>query len=217
MVRPLTVSPTHDCVKSMENTLQQKKQRMIWNLPNLLTYGRIIAVPAFVACFYFAGDFWRFVALGLFIAASVTDFLDGYLARAWSQQSKLGQMLDPIADKLLVGAALIMLVSDKTINDLSVLAAVIILSREILVSGLREFLGQLSVSVPVTKIAKFKTAAQLGAIGFLLAAPLIDREELHTLLLGDSLLWCAALLTIYTGFDYLRVGIKYLIEEDMKD
>ena len=146
----------------MEHRTTQNKQRTVWNLPNILTYGRILAVPALVACFYLEGSSWRFVALGLFIVASVTDFFDGYLARAWSQQSKLGQMLDPIADKLLVGATLIMLVSDETISGLSVIAGVIILSREILVSGLREFLGQLSVSVPVTKIAKFKTAAQLG-------------------------------------------------------
>ncbi len=208
----------------MEHSLQNnkdKRNKRVWNLPNILTYGRIVAVPAFVACFYFTGDVPRAIALGLFIAASVTDFLDGYLARAWSQQSKLGQMLDPIADKLLVGAALIMLVYDSTIYDLSVVAAVIILSREILVSGLREFLGQLSVSVPVTKIAKFKTAAQLFALGFLIMAPLAGNifgtDGSTILILGDSLLWCAALLTIYTGFDYLRVGIKYLIEEDMKD
>ncbi len=189
---------------------------MIWNLPNILTYGRIFAVPLFVACFYFIGESWRMLALGLFLAASITDFLDGYLARAWSQQSKLGQMLDPIADKLLVGAAIIMLVSDDTIHGLSVVAAVIILSREILVSGLREFLGQLSVSVPVTKIAKFKTAAQLGALVVLLLAPLVDNRGDMTWVIGDTLLWLAAILTIYTGFDYLRVGIKYLIDEDMK-
>ncbi len=187
---------------------------MTWNLPNLLTFGRIIAVPAFVACFYFEGENWRLIALLLFIVASLTDFLDGYLARAWSQQSLLGQMLDPIADKLLVGAALIMLVSDDTINNISVLAAVIILSREILVSGLREFLGMLSVSVPVTKIAKFKTAAQLGALTMLLLAPLLDNQTLDTLLIGDALLWIAAILTIYTGWDYLRAGSKYFVEEN---
>lgn len=200
----------------MEHITAQNKHKTVWNLPNILTYGRILAVPALVACFYLEGPTWRFVALGLFIAASVTDFFDGYLARAWSQQSKLGQMLDPIADKLLVGATLIMLVADETISGLSVIAGVIILSREILVSGLREFLGQLSVSVPVTKIAKFKTAAQLGALGALLAAPLIDNQALYTWVIGDTLLWIAALLTLYTGFDYLRVGIKYLIDEDTK-
>lgn len=192
----------------------RKKANMTWNLPNILTFGRIIAVPAFVACFYFEGDTWRFIALALFIIASVTDFLDGYLARAWSQQSRLGQMLDPIADKLLVGAALIMLVSDDTINNISVLAAVIILSREILVSGLREFLGLLSVSVPVTRIAKFKTAAQLGALTMLLLAPLIHGKNLDAQMIGDTLLWIAALLTLYTGFDYLRAGSKYLVEEN---
>ncbi|GJM02331.1 MAG: CDP-diacylglycerol--glycerol-3-phosphate 3-phosphatidyltransferase [Rhodomicrobium sp.] len=201
----------------MDQAIYQKKHRMIWNLPNILTYGRILAIPLFVTCFYFSGELPRFIALGLFITASVTDFLDGYLARAWSQQSKLGQMLDPIADKLLVGAALIMLVFDDTIFGLSVIAAVIILSREILVSGLREFLAQLSVSVPVTRIAKFKTAAQLGAIVALLLAPLIDKNATYTWVIGDSLLWIAAILTIYTGFDYLRVGIKHLIEEDLKD
>ena len=200
----------------MNTALVEKKNRMIWNLPNILTYGRIFAVPLFVGCFYFVGEHWRFLALGLFLAASITDFLDGYLARAWSQQSKLGQMLDPIADKLLVGAALIMLVSDETIHGLSVVAAVIILSREILVSGLREFLGQLSVSVPVTNIAKFKTAVQLGALVVLLTAPLIGNKGEIIWVIGDTLLWAAALLTIYTGFDYLRVGIKYLIDEDRK-
>ena len=200
----------------MEHRTAQNKHKMVWNLPNILTYGRILAVPALVACFYLEGPPWRFVALGLFIAASVTDFFDGYLARAWSQQSKLGQMLDPIADKLLVGVTLIMLVADETILGVSVIAGVIILSREILVSGLREFLGQLSVSVPVTKIAKFKTAAQLGALGALLAAPLIDQQALYTWIIGDTLLWIAALLTLYTGFDYLRVGLKYLIDEDTK-
>lgn len=198
----------------MNQPITRKNTNMTWNLPNLLTFGRIIAVPAFVACFYFEGENWRLIALLLFIVASLTDFLDGYLARAWSQQSLLGQMLDPIADKLLVGAALIMLVSDDTINNISVLAAVIILSREILVSGLREFLGMLSVSVPVTKIAKFKTAAQLGALTMLLLAPLLDNQTLDTLLIGDALLWIAAILTIYTGWDYLRAGSKYFVEEN---
>src|SRR5262249_20000974 len=136
-----------------------------WNLPNLLTYGRIIAIPALVACFFATGDWGRWTAMWIFIAAGVSDFLDGYLARAWQQQRAIGRMLDPIADKLIVAAALLMLAADQTIAGWSLWAGVIILCREILVSGLREFLGSLAVSVPVTRLAKWKTVVQMVAIG----------------------------------------------------
>ena len=125
-------------------------RRHFGSLPNVLTYGRILAVPALVACFFVSADWGRWLAMWIFIAAGVSDFLDGYLARAWKQQSALGQMLDPIADKLIVAAALLMLAANQTIAGWSLWAGVIILSREILVSGLREFLGTLSVSVPVS-------------------------------------------------------------------
>jgi CDP-diacylglycerol--glycerol-3-phosphate 3-phosphatidyltransferase len=137
------------------------------SLPNILTYGRLAAVPVVVALLFWPEDLWpRWAALAIFIAAGVTDYFDGYFARLYAQQSALGRMLDPIADKLLVAACLLMLVHDETIYGLHLWAAIVILSREILVSGLREFLAELKVSVPVSRIAKWKTALQLVAVGF---------------------------------------------------
>src|SRR6266702_3869118 len=135
-------------------------------IPNLLTYARIAAVPVVVALMYWQsildGGLWlRWVALAVFIAAGVTDILDGYFARMWGQQSSLGKMLDPIADKLLVASCLLILGAEKTIHGWSLLAAIVILCREILVSGLREYLAELRVSVPVTRPAKWKTTLQL--------------------------------------------------------
>lgn len=184
------------------------------NLPNILTYGRIAAVPALVACFYFEGDVARWIAVAIFIAAAITDFFDGYLARLWSQQSSLGRMLDPIADKLLVAATLLMLASDGTIWGIHLAAAVIILSREVLVSGLREFLAELQVSVPVSELAKWKTTIQLVAIGFLLAGSAGDKVFEHTTNVGLAGLWAAAILTLYTGYDYFKAGIEHLMEEE---
>lgn len=188
--------------------------RHFGSLPNILTYGRILAVPALVASFFVTGDWGRWLAMWIFIAAGVSDFLDGYLARAWQQQSALGQMLDPIADKLIVAAALLMLAADGTIAGWSLCAGVIILSREILVSGLREFLGTLNVGVPVTKLAKWKTLVQMVAIGFLLAGSAGDKIWPHTTLFGLTLLWIAAILTIYTGYDYLRATFHHVVPED---
>jgi cardiolipin synthase (CMP-forming) len=184
------------------------------SLPNLLTYARIAAVPLVVACLLAGGFHWRWTALALFVAAAFTDFLDGYLARLWSQQSSLGRMLDPIADKLLVAAVLLMLAADGTVAGMHLWAAIIILSREVLVSGLREFLGQVQASVPVTQLAKYKTAVQLVAIGFLIAGPAGDRILPYTTEIGLMGLWCAAILTLYTGFDYFRAGLKHVTEED---
>jgi len=187
-------------------------------LPNLLTYGRIVAVPAVVGCMYWqllhGGDALRWVALTIFIAAGITDILDGYVARMWSQQSTLGRMLDPIADKLLVASCLLMLAADGTINGPSLWAAIVILCREILVSGLREYLAALRVSVPVTKLAKWKTTIQLVAIGFLLAGEAGDQMVPVVTQTGLLLLWISAIFTIYTGWDYFRAGIHHLIEED---
>ena len=183
-----------------------------WSLPNLLTYGRIVAVPLVVACMFWPRvDAMRWTAFGLFTAAAVTDFFDGYLARAWSQQSALGRMLDPIADKLLVAAMLFMLVADRTIAHASVVAAIVILCREILVSGLREFLADLKVSIPVSKVAKWKTTAQLLALGFLIVGPAGDKVLPHNTEIGLVMLWIAALLTLYTGWDYLNSGIRHII------
>ncbi|MFJ6322377.1 MULTISPECIES: CDP-diacylglycerol--glycerol-3-phosphate 3-phosphatidyltransferase [unclassified Rhizobium] len=190
-----------------------------YSIPNLLTYGRIICVPLIVLCFFVEGklegsDFARWVALWIFVIASLTDFLDGYLARIWNQTSNIGRMLDPIADKLLVSAILLLVAADGTIAGWSLWAAIIILCREILVSGLREYLAALKVSVPVTRIAKWKTTAQLVAIAFLLAGPAGDKVLPYTTEIGIVLLWVAALLTIYTGYDYFRAGLKHVVDEE---
>jgi cardiolipin synthase len=195
-------------------------------LPNLLTYGRIAAVPVVVALLFsqsiMQGGLWlRWLALGIFIAAGITDALDGYFARSWGQQSRFGRMLDPIADKLLVGSCLLMLAAEETIHGWSMLAAVIILCREILVSGLREYLAELRVSVPVTRLAKWKTIWQLIAVGFLIAGEAGDKIAMSALNtempvvtnIGLVLLWLSALVTLYTGWDYLRAGVRHLIEE----
>src|SRR5215472_743208 len=187
-------------------------------LPNILTYARIAAVPAVVACLYWQdilrGGIWlRWVALALFIAAAVTDFFDGYLARIWGQQSDFGRMLDPIADKLLVSCCLLMLAADGTIRGWSLWAAMVILCREILVSGLREYLAELRVSVPVTRLAKWKTAVQLVAIGFLLSSEAGDRIVPVVTQTGLALLWISAIVTLYTGWDYFQAGVHHLIEE----
>lgn len=182
------------------------------SLPNVLTYGRIVAVPALVACLFFLqGDAARWSAFALFALASATDWLDGYLARAWEQQSALGRMLDPIADKLLVGAVLIMLVHEGTIGGWSIWAAVIILCREILVSGLREFLAELNVKVHVTQLAKWKTSLQMFALGVLVAGPAAEKLVPGITLGGIVLLWIAALLTLWTGYDYLKAGVHHAL------
>jgi cardiolipin synthase len=187
-------------------------------LPNILTYGRIAAVPVVVGLLYWqsivgAGLWLRWLALAVFIAAAVTDILDGYLARVWEQQSSLGRMLDPIADKLLVASCLLMLAAEETIRGWTLLAAVVILCREILVSGLREYLAELRVSVPVTRLAKWKTFGQLVAIGFLIAGEAGDRVVPGVTQFGILLLWLSAILTLYTGYDYMRAGLRYMIEE----
>jgi cardiolipin synthase (CMP-forming) len=187
-------------------------------LPNLLTYGRIAAVPAVVALMYWqsilSGGLWlRWVALAIFIAAGVTDILDGYFARMWGQQSPLGRMLDPIADKLLVSSCLLMLAAEETIRGWSLLAAVVILCREILVSGLREFLAELRVSVPITRLAKWKTTVQLVAVGFLIAGEAGDAILPITTDIGLALLWISALVTLYTGWDYMRAAGRHLVGE----
>ncbi len=189
------------------------------SIPNILTFGRIAAIPVVVGCVYaqsiLDGPLWlRWVALAVFIGAAITDFLDGYYARIWDQQSAFGRMLDPIADKLLVASCLLMLAADGIIHGWTLWAAIVILCREILVSGLREYLAALRVSVPVTRLAKWKTTAQLVAIGFLLAGEAGDQVFRFTTQLGLLLLWLSALFTIYTGWDYFRAGIHHLIEED---
>ena len=186
-------------------------------LPNLLTYGRIAAVPVVVVLMYWqsilGGGLWlRWLALAIFIVAGVSDILDGYFARTWGQQSSLGRMLDPIADKLLVSSCLLMLAAEETIRGWSLFAAVIILCREILVSGLREYLAELRVGVPVTRLAKWKTIGQMVAIGFLIAGDAGDRIVPVVTEIGITLLWLSAILTLYTGWDYMRAGLRYMVD-----
>jgi cardiolipin synthase len=182
-----------------------------WSLPNILTYGRVAAVPVVAGLLFWPEIHWvRWTALGLFALAAITDFFDGYLARVWQQQSSLGRMLDPIADKLLVAACLLVLVADQTISGVSMWAAIVILCREILVSGLREYLAELRVSVPVTRVAKYKTTMQLVSLGFLIAGPAGEQVLPYTVEIGLVLLWTAALLTLYTGWDYMRSGLKHV-------
>lgn len=205
-------------VGPMKQTVTRAPVDRTMALPNLLTYSRIVAVPVVAACLFaqsvLGGPLWlRWVALAIFIAAGVTDFLDGYYARVLGQQSAFGRMLDPIADKLLVASCLLMLAVDETIRGWALWAAIIILCREILVSGLREYLAALRVSVPVTKLAKWKTTVQLVAIGFLIAGEAGDLILAWTSLIGITLLWISAIVTLYTGWDYFRAGVHHIMAE----
>ena len=187
------------------------------SLPNILTYARIVAVPLVVLCFFVEGrlqstDAARWWAVVIFVVASITDFFDGYLARVWKQTSNIGRMLDPIADKLLVSACLLLLAADGTIAGWALWAAIIILCREILVSGLREYLASLKVSVPVSRLAKWKTTVQMFSIVFLLAGPAGDKVILYATEFGLVMLWVAAILTLWTGWDYFRAGLKHVID-----
>ena len=180
------------------------------SLPNLLTLSRILAIPIVVASFYVSGDSARWFACALFSAAGVTDWLDGHMARRWSQQSELGRFLDPIADKLLVAATLFMLVAKgRFSSEWTLLPALVILCREILVSGLREYLAELRVGLPVSKLAKWKTAIQMVAIGVLIVGN-AGPAFLPVATIGEMLLWVAALLTLVTGYDYLRAGLTHM-------
>jgi cardiolipin synthase (CMP-forming) len=184
---------------------QAAPRPLLTSLPNILTYGRILAVPALVAVFFFIkSDTGRWIAVAIFLAACITDWLDGYLARAWHQQSTLGRMLDPIADKLLVGATLLILVHDNTIDGWPIWAAVIILCREIL--------AELNVKIHVTQLAKWKTAVQMIALGVLLAGPAGDKVIPHVTTVGTFFLWLAAVLTLWTGYDYLKASVQHAIE-----
>ncbi len=200
----------------MNATPTRRKTRFseIWNLPNILTYARIVAVPLVAGLLMYGGTSARWTALGIYVLAAISDFFDGYLARLWQQQSSLGRMLDPIADKVLVAVVLLVLSADGILFGGHIWAAIIILSREVLVSGLREYLGELQVSVPVTQIAKYKTAVQMIAIGFLIAGPAGDLVIPFTTRIGIGGLWVAAALTLYTGYDYFRAGLRHVVEDE---
>jgi len=197
-----------------DESMQRPMQLGALNIPNILTYRRIAAAPLVGATYYIPGNWGPWIAFSIFIVASITDYFDGYLARAWQQQSALGRMLDPIADKLLVSVAILVLAVDGMFDGTSFWAAVIILMREIFVSGLREFLAELRVSVPVTRLAKWKTTMQLIAVAALLIAPALQGARQGFIInLGLTFFWATAIVTLYTGYDYFRAGLKHLVDE----
>ena len=185
-------------------------------IPNILTIGRIILVPIFIGTYYLPGAMGDWIPFCIFVLASFTDFLDGLLARLYKEESKLGELLDPIADKIIVASALVLLVMDNTIQGYEVIAAIIIMIREILISGLREFLAKVQVSVPVTGLAKFKTFIQMFAIATLLTgqsgSKILNFGDYNAHSIGIILLWLAAFLTIYTGYDYVRKRIHHALD-----
>jgi len=185
-------------------------------IPNILTIGRIILVPIFIGTFYLPGSLGDWIPFFIFVLASFTDFLDGLLARLYKEESKLGELLDPIADKIIIASALVLLVMEGTIVGYEVIAAIIILIREILISGLREFLAKVQVSIPVTSLAKFKTFIQMFSIAILLTGDsgnqLFNFGDYNAQSFGIILLWLSAFLTIYTGYDYVRKKIHHAIE-----
>lgn len=192
---------------------------MLTKIPNILTIGRIAVIPVLVVTVIFGeAPYANWIALGLYTAACVTDFFDGYLARALEQMSAFGRLFDPIADKLLVASVLLVLVGVDAIRDITVLPAAVILCREILVSGLREFLAEVRISVPVTALAKWKTGIQMFSLGFLLVGPVGPMfGPLTTAEVGQIFLWTAALLTLITGADYLIAGIRQIARVDAQD
>jgi cardiolipin synthase len=187
---------------------------MLTTLPMTLTLSRIIAIPVVVALFYVEGHYVRYIACAIYTAAAVTDYFDGYFARAWQQQTKLGRIFDPIADKLLVAATILMLVAFGRIASWDVLPALVILCREVLVSGLREFLAEINKhNLPVSRLAKWKTGIQMTALGFLIVGDAAPTAWFPVMLVGQVGLWIAALLTLITGYDYLAEGLKHVGED----
>ena len=178
------------------------------NLANILTICRILVIPIIVALIYLKNPFYGWLAFILFCLASITDYFDGYIARIRNEVSNLGTFLDPIADKLLVASVILILTSKEVIADWETIPALIILLREIAVSGLREYLAGIKVSVPVSKIAKLKTSLQLIALAILILSE-SGISFIPILFIGKIALWSAAILTLYTGYDYLRSGLKH--------
>ena len=184
---------------------------MLTSFPNMLTLSRIGAIPLIIATFYIEPHLGNWIGLAVLVYAGATDFFDGFVARVMAQQSALGKFLDPIADKLLVGSLLVMLVAFDRIPGIAVLPAIVILCREILVSGLREFLAGVKISMPVSRLSQWKTGLQMTVLGFLLVGPAGPMfGSFSTTEIGVAGLWIAALLTLITGYDYLRAGLRYV-------
>src|SRR6478672_7326311 len=199
----------------MQPNLITARFRTMLSLPNLLTLSRILAVPILVFLLWRPAPLDYAITFVLYCIVGVTDYLDGYLARAQGRISRLGQFLDPIADKIMVGAVLIMLISSRKANPLPEIAglhiipALIILLREIMVSGLREFLASLQISIPVSALAKWKTTFQFVALGALILGGAVPQYPwVHGV--GIISLWAAAALTVVTGYDYLRIGLRHM-------
>ena len=194
---------------------------MKFKIPNILTIGRIIIVPIFIFTFFLPGFFGDLIPFFLFVLASFTDYLDGLLARLFKEESKLGELLDPIADKILVSTALLLLIMNGTIKNFEVIAAIIIITREIIISGLREFLAKGSISMPVTSLSKLKAFIQMFAIAVLLTGDIgnkiINFQDYNAQTIGIILLWLSAALTLFTGYEYMRKGIDHAISEDNKN
>ena len=194
---------------------------MKFKIPNILTIGRIIIVPIFIFTFFLPGFFGELIPFFLFVLASFTDYLDGLLARLFKEESKLGELLDPIADKILVSTALLLLIMNGTIKNFEVIAAIIILTREILISGLREFLAKGQIKLPVSNLAKLKTFLQMFSIAILLTGEtgkkIINFQDYDAQTIGIILLWFSAFLTLYTGYEYIIKGIDHAISEDEKN
>ena len=210
MIRQKHTKKVKALAQKVAPVLKQAKKGM--NSPNLLTLMRIWAIPAIVATFFFAHPAWAWIGVGLFIFAGITDYMDGYLARHLNQLSRFGRVLDPIADKLLVGALLLMMAYTDRLGYYGIIPAVIILCREILVSGLREFLAEIKVGCPVTRLAKWKTTCQMVALPMLMVSENNFAGDLTEFwkYLGSFFLWGAAILTIMTGYDYWKSGRKYM-------
>ena len=193
---------------------------MKFKIPNILTIGRIIIVPIFIFTFFLPGFFGDLIPFFLFVLASFTDYLDGLLARIFKEESKLGELLDPIADKILVSTALLLLIMNGTIKNLEVIAAIIIITREIIISGLREFLAKGSISMPVTSLSKLKAFIQMFAISVLLTGEfgnkIINFQDYNAQTIGIILLWLSAAITLYTGYGYMAKGIDHALSEDDK-
>lgn len=182
-------------------------------LPNILTMSRIFSIPFIVLCFYIDGFFAHLCATVLFFAACLTDFFDGYLARQRKQVSALGRFLDPVADKLLISTILMMLCGSGVLTGIHVVGATVILAREIIVSGLREFLSEMQMRVPVTKYAKWKTAIQMTSVCCLLCSAMFP-ETFVIKKIGIIFLWIAVVLTIFTGIRYLKLGILKIVRDN---
>ena len=197
---------------SMDLIFLFEKGVAVYNLPNMLTISRIVVIPVIFLSIYIHNTLWDILAGVLFVVAAVTDYFDGYLARSRNQISLFGRLLDPIADKLLVVAALLIIVANNMVCNISFIPVMVILCREVLVSGLREFLANVKVSMPVTRLAKWKTGFQMTSIGFILFGAYEPFRYI-----GEFLLWIAGVLTFITGYEYFQKSLDYVKALDTKE